>query len=185
MAQTNRPIDPVPYTVRPSMSDGIDHSVKNNRVNRQAVDVVDSGDAAHEAACPAGCTPRMAEFRRRRTENGPSSTIASQAGAEGSKALKTLGTGVPAFLGRRDAYQAFGTQLSHESQKIALKCLWGNFIFLMNLFEYPAQWPTLLEQRPDPCPQLFEAEVGPGLQVQNHDLAIEVARHKVVTNRND
>ena len=86
--------------------------------------------------------------------------MASQAGAEGSKALRTLGTGVLAFLGRRDAYQAFGAQLSHESQKVALKCVWRNIIFLMNLFEHPAQWPTLLEQRPDPCPQLFEAEVG-------------------------
>jgi len=100
MPQTNRSVDPVPHAVRSSMSDGIDHPVKNNRVNWLAVDVVDASDAAHEAACPFGCTPTIAEFRRGRIENRPSSTMASQAGAEGSEALRTLGTCVLAFLGR-------------------------------------------------------------------------------------
>jgi hypothetical protein len=185
MPQTNRSIDPVPHAVRPSMSAGIDHPVKNNRVNRQAVDVVDASDAAHEAACSFGWTLTIAELKRSGIENRPNSTLASQSGAGGSKTLRTLGTGVLAFLGRRDTYQAFGMQFSHESQKVALKCVWGNIIFLMNLFEHSAQWPTFLEERPDPCPQLLEAEVRPGFQVQNHDLTIEVACHEVVANRHD
>jgi hypothetical protein len=52
MAETNIALDPMPFTIRSSMGNGVGHSLQNCRRYRVIIKVYQSGDTTHQVKTP-------------------------------------------------------------------------------------------------------------------------------------